>query len=94
MLTIDVIKIFVDVLEKTPGIKQILDENNSEKLAYPLSAELIDNRWNFTVSIVILKNTNCKDLLLSINKSLDYVLKQKQQKMGKLNIFIEGIANE
>ncbi|WP_029512792.1 hypothetical protein [Mycoplasmopsis iners] len=91
----NVLKIFLDALESTPGIAQIMCLQNDLECSHEkIKAEKINDNWNFSASLILLKNTNCKDVLNSIHSLLKYKLKKEKLNLGKINIIIEGIAND
>ncbi|WP_027120341.1 hypothetical protein [Mycoplasmopsis lipofaciens] len=93
-----VLKLFVEILESTPGVHSICKDNKTQQSVLSsgiLKIEQIKNNiWNFSATIVVLKNANCKAIINSISSLLRYELKKTKQKIGKLNIFIGGLTND
>ncbi|WP_416738041.1 hypothetical protein ACLRE7_02500 [Mycoplasmopsis meleagridis] len=92
-----VLDLFIHAIKTSPGIKEIigLEENyDKDKKEDKLNVEYINNAWDLSVSLIILKNANCKDILNSISSLLNYRFKQEKLKLGKINIYIEGISND
>ncbi|WP_029513484.1 hypothetical protein [Mycoplasmopsis primatum] len=88
----EVEQIFIDILETTPGVKKILRDDN---LITPFNVQEAENStWNFSATINILTNTSAKDLVRNISSLLKYALKEKDQKVGKIHLFIGGLSND
>ncbi|MEA4115284.1 hypothetical protein VBM87_00595 [Mycoplasma sp. 744] len=91
----EILDLFIDVLSSTPGVARIIKKDlNKYNYFNDINVEYNNGVWNFTVSLIILENANCKDILTSISSLLNYKLKMNKMKLGKLNIFIEGINND
>ncbi|EGV00420.1 hypothetical protein MCSF7_00426 [Mycoplasmopsis columbina SF7] len=87
-------QIFIDILESTPGVFEVSKNENKDVSTSKIRIENVGGRWNLFVSIIVLKNANCKNILKSISSLLRYRFKENKFKLGKLNIFIEGITND
>ncbi|MCS4536902.1 MULTISPECIES: hypothetical protein [unclassified Mycoplasma] len=93
---LDVSKIFIDILETTPGVFSIKCPYDEQSHIHDdcVIVNSRDNVWDFTASITILKNSNLKNIVTSINSLLRFALRKKNQKLGKLNILIGGLNND
>ncbi|WP_029608410.1 hypothetical protein [Mycoplasma simbae] len=94
----EISKIFIDILESTPGVFSIqcpfdhpVDDCNEWVVA---NKKDDSNVWDFTAAITILKNSNLKNIVTSITSLLRFALRQKEQKLGKLNILVGGLNND
>lgn len=89
-------KVFLNILESTPGGYGICE--NAEQCPNLgqeyLSIQNINNEWHFSATIIILKYANAKNVVNSISSHLRYELNKKKEHLGKLNVFIGGLAND
>ncbi|QQH23272.1 hypothetical protein HYE26_02510 [Mycoplasmopsis bovis] len=90
----EVEKIFIEILESTPGVKLILEDGTTDNIADFNVHESDKDTWNFNASIKILKNTSAKELVKNISNLLKYRLVKKGQKVGKINLFIGELIND
>lgn len=92
------VKIFMDILETTPGIYSIQCpyncENNNCGDCIIVSKNESSHSWDFTASITILKNSNLKNIVNSITTIVRFALRKQKQKLGKLNILVGGLNND
>lgn len=90
----EVEKIFIEILESTPGVRLDLEEGTTDHIADFNVHESDKDIWNFSASIKILKNTSAKELVKNISNLLKYKLAKNGQKVGKINLFIEELIND
>lgn len=89
----EVQEIFTEILKSTPGVHSIMNDVN-DKSCLTFGVDEINNCWNFTATIKIIKNTSAKDIVKNITALLKYQLGRKKQNIGKINLFIGGLAND
>ncbi|QBF34928.1 hypothetical protein EG856_03360 [Mycoplasmopsis phocirhinis] len=92
----EVSKIFIDILQSTPGVFSIKCPYDEQTHIHSecVIVNYRDNVWDFMASITILKNSNLKNIVTAINSLLRFALRKKNQKLGKLNILIGGLNND
>ncbi|WP_029906557.1 hypothetical protein [Mycoplasmopsis opalescens] len=88
-------ELFINALEATPGVVKIMKvEENKPHRDVKFFCNKIDDGWHFIATIQVLKSTNCRAIVRSIGEILNFNLVKKNEKIGKLNIFIGGITND
>ncbi|MCR8966786.1 hypothetical protein [Mycoplasma zalophidermidis] len=91
----EVSKIFIDILESTPGVYSIqCKQDETNQCSECVIINQYDTTWDFTATITLIKNSNCKNIVSSIHSLLRFALRKNNQKLGKLNIFIGGLNND
>ncbi|VEU75825.1 Uncharacterised protein [Mycoplasmopsis maculosa] len=94
----EILSNFIEAIELTPGVHSIVKKNDiniDDDNKYEISILQDEkNKWNFRANIKILKNSNAKSIIEGIVSLTKFKLKKASQKIGEVNIFIGGIAND
>ena len=87
--------LFLNVIESIPGIHAVKSEKNPEGNEKQLfNVEQLNNKWNFSAHLIILKTANARAIVESLSALLKHILRNQKESFGKLNVFIGGLTND
>ncbi|TQC54099.1 hypothetical protein E1I18_00645 [Mycoplasmopsis mucosicanis] len=94
----EALDIFTNILESTPGVYSIqcFQDHSTTPCqdCVVVKYNEMTQSWDFMAAITILKNSNLKNIVSSIGSLLKFELRNKNQKIGKLNILVGGLNND